>query len=261
MLGIHQSLPVVASDLFRQATELGADTFQVFLRNNRNMRMRTWTPYSIEHFNRECFTSNIWSFVVHAPYAVNPGTAKEEARTKYVKMIIEDLQLLQKLAGKKYYVLHPGSANTCSYEQALCNLKSVLEAVKPFQGTTTVVVEFMAGQGTQLLRDMPQIKWCIDNIPDVRFCCDTCHVFAAGMNPLGTLMAFKDYIDVLHINNSETIYNSRVDRHANLREGKIPINLLEECYEFWTEEFPMKPAILETPSLSLVDDFYYLKRR
>ena len=65
MLGVHQGLPSEASDLFNHAKHLGADTFQVFLRNNRNMRMRTWNQYAIDNFNSKCFSSGIWSFVVY----------------------------------------------------------------------------------------------------------------------------------------------------------------------------------------------------
>lgn len=261
MLGVHQGLPSDASDLFNHAKHLGADTFQVFLRNNRNMRMRTWNQYAIDNFNSKCFSSGIWSFVVHAPYAMNPGTADKEAHRRYIRMIMEDLRLLQQLAGKKYYVLHPGSANTCSYTEALNNLKILVNALKPFLGTTTLAVEFMAGRGTQLLRDVHQIRWCIDNIKGIRFCYDSCHVFAAGMDIVGTLKAYSDYIDVVHLNDCSSVKGSRLDRHANLGKGYIPLPELTSCYEYWTSLYPSKPIILETPSIGLIDDFYFLKGR
>ena len=259
LMGIHLSLPTDVTDLFFYTCNLGATTFQVFLRNNRNMRMREWTKSTILRFNDACFKSGIWSFVVHAPYAMNPGTADAEARRRYTAMIIEDLKLLQQLAGKKYYVLHPGSATNCTYEEALNNLKSVLKEVEPYSGTTTITVELMAGQGSQLLRDDSHIRWCINNIPGVRFCYDTCHVFAAGLSVIGTLLAYKDYIDVLHINGSATVKSSRVDRHANLNTGHLPLEQLNSCFTTWRKLFPDKPVILETPSQGIVDDFNYLK--
>ena len=259
MLGVHLSLPSYAGDIFRGAKSYSMDTFQVFMRNNRNLSMRKWSPYDIDYWNKQCFYSGITAYVVHAPYTMNPGSADTDKHARCVSIIKEDLLHLQKLAGRKYYVLHPGSANTCSVSEALLNLKSVLEEVEPYKGTTVIAIEMMAGQGTQLLCDFFQIKWCVDNIPGIRFCYDTCHVFASGMHPFGVLQAFEDYIDVVHLNGSSAPQGSHVDRHSSLFKGYLSSDDLRIICEYWVGRHTASPVILETPGETLLED--YMKMR
>lgn len=259
MLGIHQGLPYDLCDLFTYSQRLGSDTFQIFIRNNRNLRQREFTQYSIDRFNTALFASHIWCFVVHAPYSMNPATCVAGNRGRAMDIVKEDMLLLQKLAGKKYYVLHPGSANTCSVEESLKNLQSLCSKIVPYLGTTTLCLEVMAGQGNQLLWNYEQLDWVVANIPNVMLCYDTCHAFGAGLNVLQDLSKYSKYIGVLHLNGSKCAFGTRLDRHSNLDDSLLPRSTLMDCYEYWSRAYPDRPIILETPDRNIIGDFRSLK--
>jgi deoxyribonuclease-4 len=250
-------MELVITDTLR----LGADTFQIFIRNNRNMKQRQITPYEISCFNHNLLKSDLTSFVVHAAYAMNPCTSDVYQRERLKKIISADLHLMNEMAGIKYYVLHPGSAKDLSTKEALDNLALVLHDIKQDIGSTHIALEFMSGAGTQMLSTPEQIIYimstCYD-IPHLCICFDTCHVYAAGYNLWKTYDILKQYIGVVHLNNSYSTYGSRRDRHEALDKGKIPLDdLLELATDFNKSTY--RPIILETPGATIYSDFALCK--
>lgn len=260
MIGIHQSFESNIASIPITALSLDATTFQIFIRNNRNMKRRAISKYEIDAFNVNLLQSGISTFVVHASYAMNPCTDSVEQRDRLIKVIRDDLIVMNQMAGIKYYVLHPGSSKDCDILTALNNLRNVLHLVEDVIGTVHIALEFMAGAGTQVLCTPEQIEYIMAMcyaIPNLCICFDTCHVFAAGYNVPKAYTRLRKYIGVLHLNNSKETFGSHKDRHAPLQSGLIPTWDLEEVCRDFTTMFPERPVILETPGATLFDDLKY----
>lgn len=261
MLGIHQPLDTDLRMIPLYAKSIQADTFQIFLRNNRNMRRRTFYDADISMFNTSLLQQGIDTFVVHAPYAMNPCTEYSEQRERVINVLKEDLLLLQKFAGTAYYVLHPGSSKDLMPMEALQNVKTCLDAIIPFMGRTRIAIEFMAGAGTQMLCIPEQIEYLMvicSEVPNLCITFDTCHVFGAGYDLDKTFERLKQYIGVVHLNNSDCAFGTHKDRHASITAGKI---LTEDLLDIYAKTLVLDrnvPVILETPSATLLQDLHFI---
>ena len=102
MLGAHLSNKILYT-LPGTCEDYGLDTFQIFIRNNRNMSRRQYLDYEIEWFNERLLSKRIYKYVVHASYAMNPCKNLE----RYRNIVRDDFQLMSRFAGEQYYVLHP----------------------------------------------------------------------------------------------------------------------------------------------------------
>ena len=245
--------------IVNKAETIGATAFQIFMRNNRNFQRRAITRNEMEDFNSSLLNSSIKAVVVHAPYTMNPCSDENDKRSKAIRIISEDLQTLSQIAGNVFYVLHPGSAKDLTTKEALQNLREVLLSVQDYIGNTTLCLEYMAGAGTQMLCTPEQIEYtamlCYD-IPNLKFCFDTCHVFASGYDIKETFLRLKQYVGVVHLNNSVGIKNSHVDRHAPLNYGSMSF---AEILDFMHCVEDTTPVILETPKESLLEGLYMLQ--
>jgi len=262
LIGIHQSFDNPLFNIILTAKHLGANTFQIFLRNNRNMRRRAISSDEVSYFNTIMLQSAIDTFVVHASYAMNPCTDDNEKRKHYISIVKDDLTLLNRFAGTKYYVLHPGSAKDLDTSTALKNLYNFLFEIKDNLGNVKIALEYMAGAGTQVLCTPEQIYYimalCYD-IPNICICYDTCHVFGSGQGILETYNKLQQYVGVIHLNNSSAAFASRKDRHANLMTGLIPeteLNTFIKNVKSFKRDIPV---ILETPGTNILSDFTWLK--
>lgn len=192
--------------------------------------------------------------IVHAPYIINlANTEKLEFAIDFLKQEIKRVELL----GIKYIVLHPGSHVGLGKEIGLNNIvKGLNEVLK--ESTITILLETMAGKGTELGTSIDEIKYLIDNITlkdRIGICLDTCHLNDSGydMNKFDNLLDEIDekiglkYVGCIHINDSKNPINSHKDRHENLGYGTIGFEtLLKIIYNKRLENIP---KILETPYL------------
>lgn len=267
-LGIHlpfEGLPNVAT----RAEEMGATTCQFFTRNNRNLRISEWTfsQENVWYFNNNVDDSAVKDYVVHGPYALNPASWDNTIRERSVKVIKEDMQLLNRLQGIKYYILHPGAYTEDTLHSALVTLSKSLHEISDSIGTVKFCVETMAGQGTQLLSSIQELKFICEeckDIPNFKLCVDTCHIFGAGITPAEfiefLLQQGTDLLGVIHVNNSAKPFGSRVDRHANLQYGLISYEDLVNSVRGLHHICPKAPIILETPSGGILEDFELLRK-
>lgn len=261
LVGLHQQFENPMSLIPITAKDLGAEAYQTFVRNGRNMRRREITDSEINLYNYNVINSGINNFVAHAPYAMNPCRCDDSYRRTTISIVKEDLKLLSRLSGNKYYVLHPGSSLDYPEDIALNNLCSILEEVYENVYNTKIAVEMMAGAGTQMLSTFAQIDYFLDKMTDypmVGLCYDTCHVFGAGMDLFETLYRYKDKINVAHLNGSKAMFGTRVDRHASIRNSQIPLDLISSIAMNIDYMLPDTPMILETPESEQLLDLYYL---
>ena len=202
---------------------------------------------------------NTKNVIVHAPYIVNLANRSDKTKYDfYIDFFIKELYRCKTL-GLDKIVLHPGSATTCSKEEAIENIAHGINLVYKSTTNTMILLEFMAGKGTEVGTSIDELKAIIDKIDDkdrIGVCLDSCHMNDAGID-ISKIDDFLDEFDskigidkikCFHINDSMNQINSHKDRHANIGYGTIGFNnLLNIVYNKRLEGIPF---ILETPYIN-----------
>ena len=202
---------------------------------------------------------NTKNVIVHAPYIVNLANRSDKTKYDfYIDFFIKELDRCKTL-GLDKIVLHPGSATTCSKEEAIENIAHGINLVYKSTTNTMILLEFMAGKGTEVGTSIDELKAIIDKIDDkdrIGVCLDSCHMNDAGVD-ISKIDDFLDEFDskigidkikCFHINDSMNQINSHKDRHANIGYGTIGFNnLLNIVYNKRLEGIPF---ILETPYIN-----------
>lgn len=195
---------------------------------------------------------DINSVIVHAPYIINLATSKEENRNFSIEFLKKEIDRC-KLLGVKYLVLHPGNAVGITKEEGLENLISALKIIA--DESVCVIIETMAGKGTELCRDINELKYVLDNLKGLNFgvTLDTCHLHDSGVS----ISLFDEYlskfdrligiekIKCIHVNDSKNVMGSHKDRHENIGFGEIGFDALINV--IYNESLKNVPKILETP--------------
>ncbi len=202
---------------------------------------------------------NTKNVIVHAPYIVNLANRSDKTKYDfYIDFFIKELDRCKTL-GLDKIVLHPGSATTCSKEEAIENIAHGINLVYKSTTNTMILLEFMAGKGTEVGTSIDELKAIINKIDDkdrIGVCLDSCHMNDAGID-ISKIDDFLDEFDskigidkikCFHINDSMNQINSHKDRHANIGYGTIGFNnLLNIVYNKRLEGIPF---ILETPYIN-----------
>ena len=265
MIGYHIPFEGFSGSL-EYAKALGLPTFQIFIRNNRNLKQREFSQMDIDYFNTHLYPSGINSFVVHAPYVMNPASGNEDLRQKSVRILQSDLLTLQKFFGIKYMVVHPGASTDYTREEALKNLFKSIREVMPYTKGTKLCIETMAGSGTQLMSNYNDLEAFVNEFvgaKDVYLCLDTCHLFGAGLkfNEVIDFLQSKGFnrVGPLHLNGSAHPFGSYKDRHGSLLSGYLPFELNCDSVKLFQEKFPNVPIVLESEESSLHTDWEALR--
>lgn len=256
-IGNHLSSSKGFENMGKEALKLGANTFAFFTRNPRGGAAKEISAEDVEKLKAIMAEHQFGKLVAHAPYTMNVCAEKESVRSFSREMLADDLERMEYLPGN-YYNFHPGSHVGQGAEQAIEMIADALNnAIKPTH-KTTVLLETMAGKGSEVGRNFEELKAILDRVElsdKVGVCFDTCHVWDAGydiVNDLdGVLKTFDDVIGLeklyaVHFNDSMNDCGSHKDRHQKIGEGKIGAEaLLAVAYH------PLlagKPFILETPN-------------
>lgn len=245
------------------ASEIGANAFALFTKNQRQWVSKPLTEESIRLFKENCeklgFTPE--SILPHDSYLINLGHPEEEGLTKSRMAFLDEMQRCEQL-GLKLLNFHPGShLNKIPVEDCLTRIaESINLALEKTQGVTAVI-ENTAGQGSNLGNEFWQLKYIIDRVEDksrVGVCLDTCHTFTAGYDIVANYdVVFEQfekevgfsYLKAMHINDSKKELGTRVDRHDSLGKGFIGQPFFERLMK--DSRFDDIPLILETPDESL----------
>lgn len=256
-IGCHLSSSNGFLAMGKQATEIGANTFQFFTRNPRGGAAKPINPADSEAFMKYAADNGFGKIVAHAPYTLNPCSADEKIREFAFNTFTDDLKRMEFVPGN-YYNFHPGSHVKQGAEKGIELTSELLNKVL-FDGmSTTVLLETMAGKGSEIGRSFEELREIIDRVDmgdTLGVCLDTCHVFDGGYDIVNRLdevlsefdkIVGLDRLKALHLNDSMNTLGSHKDRHAVIGGGNIGTDALAAVMNH--PAFAGKPVILETPN-------------
>lgn len=256
-IGCHLSSSRGFAAMGRQALELGADTFQFFTRNPRGSRARDLDPADAAALAALMEEHRFAPVIAHAPYTLNLCGEKEENRRFARDTMADDLRRLEHIPGQ-YYNFHPGSHVGQGLEAGIDLIAQGLNAILTPEQHTTVLLETMAGKGSEVGGRFEELRAILDRVElsgKVGVCLDTCHVSDAGYDIIrdldGVLAEFDrviglDRLKAVHLNDSKNPPGSRKDRHERIGEGKIGLEALARVVRH--PVLRDLPFCLETPN-------------
>lgn len=256
-IGNHLSSAKGYEAMGKQAVRLGGETFAFFTRNPRGGKAKEIKPEDVEKFLEIAKEQHFGKIVAHAPYTMNACAAKEDIRELAYTMFTDDLKRMEYTPGN-YYNFHPGSHVGQGMETGITLITELLNQVLYQEQTTTVLLETMAGKGSEVGRNFEELQAIIERVDlkeKIGVCLDTCHVWDAGYDIVEHLdEVLKEFdriiglerLKAIHLNDSMNPLGSHKDRHARLGEGQTGPEALQRivCHE----KLQGLPFILETPN-------------
>lgn len=231
-IGCHLS----ASDGFlamgETALSIGASTFQFFTRNPRGSRAKAIDPADAAALEALLAAHRFGPLVAHAPYTINPCSKTAHTREFARMTLADDLKRMEYLPGN-YYNFHPGSHTEQGVEVGIGQIADTLNAILEPQYRTTVLLETMAGKGSEIGGRFEELREIIDRTAlheKLGVCLDTCHVSDAGYDIAGDIDGVLTEFDrviglqrlkAVHINDSMNPLGAHKDRHARIGEGYL----------------------------------------
>lgn len=256
-IGCHLSTSKGFKNMGKEALEIKANTFQFFTRNPRGSKAKAIDEKDVAEFLELAKENNFTTILAHAPYTLNACSADENTRA-FAKEVMEDDLIRMEYTPNSFYNFHPGSHVKQGIEvgiKYICDLLN--EVLKPEQ-TTTVLLETMAGKGTEIGRTFEELQEILSSVrlsDKMGVCLDTCHVYDAGydiVNDLdGVLEQFDkiiglDKLRAIHLNDSMNPFESHKDRHATIGEGSIGLEAIANIINH--PKLCNLPFFLETPN-------------
>ena len=256
-IGCHLSSSKGFAAMGRQALELGADTFQFFTRNPRGSKAKELDPADAAALVELMRAHQFAPIVAHAPYTLNLCGAEAANREFARTTMADDLRRMEYVPGQ-YYNFHPGSHVGQGVETGISYIAEGLNGIIRAEQTTTVLLETMAGKGSEVGGRFEELREIIDRVrlsDHVGVCLDTCHVSDGGydiINDLdGVLTEFDRVIGLrrlkaVHLNDSKNPAGARKDRHACIGDGYLGLEALTRVVRH--PALKDLPFCLETPN-------------
>ena len=256
-IGNHTSSSKGYAAMGRQMVKNGGNTFAFFTRNPRGGNAKAIDPEDVSRFLEIAQEHEFGKIVAHAPYTLNACAAKENLRDFARETFADDLKRMEYTPGN-YYNFHPGSHVGQGIEVGIRKIAEVLNAVLTKEQTTTVLLETMAGKGSEVgsrFEELRAIMNLVERKDKLGICLDTCHVWDGGydiVNDLDGVLAEFDrmigmeHLKAIHLNDSLNGLGSHKDRHARIGEGQIGLDALVRVIRH--PVLDGKPFILETPN-------------
>lgn len=254
-IGCHVSSSSGYYKMYEDTMYVGGNTFQFFTRNPRGGSAKAINLQDIEKFNKA--RVDFAPLVAHAPYTLNCASKDEHTREFAIQVFQEDLKLLE-LLPNVYYNFHPGSHVNQGEEVGINYIIEALNKVMKEEQKTIILLETMAGKGSEIGYCFEQLKRIIDGLnykDKVGICLDTCHVFDAGydiVNKLDEVLETFDRIigldklKAIHLNDSKNPIGSHKDRHEKIGEGHLSLAGIKRIINH--PKLKNLPFILETPN-------------
>ncbi len=259
-IGCHLSSTGGFKAMALAAKSIGANTFQYFTRNPRGCVAKPIDKEDLSAFLKIYKEENFAPIVAHCPYTLNLCSAKENIRN-FSKSVFKDDITRTDLIPNTFYNFHPGSHTGQGTAIGIKQISEALNEIITPDQKTTILLETMAGKGSEIGGNFSELREIIDNIKikeKIGVCLDTCHIFDGGYdivsNLEGVIEEFNKIIGlnrlhVIHLNDSKNTLGSRKDRHEMIGKGNIGIKAIEKIINH--EKFKDLVFILETPQESL----------
>ncbi len=256
-IGCHLSSAKGYLAMGRQAAEIGANVFQFFTRNPRGGSVKALDLADIEAFLTFSQEQGFGPLLAHAPYTMNLCAAKPELREFARQTIKEDLARLELLPNVMFN-FHPGSHVKQGAETGVALIADALNDILSEGGNTPVLLETMAGKGSEVGRTFEELRAIIDKMERkerLGVCLDTCHVYDGGYDILqdlnGVLAEFDSVVGLgrlraIHLNDSKNPIASHKDRHEKIGEGTLGLEGLTRVINH--PKLRDLPFYLETPN-------------
>ena len=256
-IGCHLSSSKGFAAMGRQALELGADTFQFFTRNPRGSKAKELDAADAAALVALMKEHQFAPIIAHAPYTLNLCGAEEQNRLFARETMADDLRRMEFVPGQ-YYNFHPGSHVGQGIERGVALIAEGLNAILKPDQTTTVLLETMAGKGSEVGGRFEELREIVDRIDladKVGVCLDTCHVSDGGYNIIGDLDGVLTEFDrviglhrlkAIHLNDSKNPLGARKDRHERIGEGYLGLETLSRVARH--PALKELPFCLETPN-------------
>lgn len=257
LIGNHLSTSKGFAAMGRNAVKLGANTFAFFTRNPRGGSAKAIDPADVEKLLLIEKEENFGKLVAHAPYTMNLCAAKEDIRKFSKEMIADDLMRMEYIPGN-FYNFHPGSHVGQGAEAGIELIAEALNEILTPEQTTIVLLETMAGKGSEVGRNFEELREILDRVTlgdKMGVCLDTCHVWDGGYDIVNHLDEVLEEFDqvigldrlyAVHFNDSMNECGAHKDRHAKIGEGCIGLEGMRRV-----ATHPLlagRPFILETPN-------------
>ena len=256
-IGCHLSPSAGLRVMGETALSIGANTFQFFTRNPRGSKAKPIDPADAAALMALCGANSFGRLVAHAPYTIN-ACSKDERTREFARLTLaDDLQRMEHLPGNLYN-FHPGSHTGQGLETGICQIAETLNAILWPEQRTIVLLETMAGKGTEVGGRFEELREILDRVtlPDkMGVCLDTCHVSDAGYDIVhdldGVLTDFDrviglDRLKAVHVNDSLNPCGARKDRHARIGEGHLGLETFRRIVNH--PALSGLPMVLETPN-------------
>lgn len=256
-IGNHASSSKGYAAMGRQMVKNGGNTLAFFTRNPRGGKAKELDLKDVEKFLAIAEENHFGKIVAHAPYTMNACAAKEDLRDFAREIMADDMKRMEATSGN-YYNFHPGSHVGQGVEIGIQKIAEILNDVLTDEQSTTVLLETMAGKGSEVGGRFEEIRAIMDLVEKkekLGVCLDTCHVWDAGYDIVNHLDEVLEEFDriiglsnlkAIHLNDSMNGLGSHKDRHAKIGEGEIGLEALSAV----TRHPALKgiPFILETPN-------------
>lgn len=256
-IGCHLSSAKGFEAMGKEALKIGADTFQFFTRNPRGGAAKAIDPADAEKLRAILEEHQFAPILAHAPYTLNACAADAHLREFARNTMEDDLKRMEYLPGN-YYNFHPGSHVKQGTEVGIGLIADLLNAILTPQWHTTVLLETMAGKGSEVGRSFEELRAIIDRVElgdGLGICLDTCHIYDGGYDIVNDLDGVLEQFDrvlglarlkAIHLNDSKNPFASHKDRHETIGNGSLGLETVTRIINH--PQLRHLPFYLETPN-------------
>lgn len=256
-IGCHLSSSKGYLAMGKEAVKIGANTFQFFTRNPRGAKAKPLDVADMEAYQVFAKEQGIAGILAHAPYTLNACAKDEGLRQFAYETMCDDLSRLEYLE-EGMYNFHPGSHVQQGTEAGIRFIADMLNRINEKGYKTMVLLETMAGKGTEVGRSFEELRAIIDQVEDTSrlgVCLDTCHVFDGGYDIVNQLeevvrefdtVIGLDRLKAVHLNDSKNSLGSHKDRHEKIGMGNIGKDTFVQIINH--PKLRKLPFFLETPN-------------
>ena len=240
-----------------EAVSIKANTFQFFTRNPRGFRAKELDMNDVEKYLEYISDKNFAPIVAHAPYTLNACSADKKIRELAKDTMEDDIKRLEHIP-ESYYNFHPGSHVKQGAEKGIEYIAEMLNGIITPEQNTVILLETMAGKGSEIGRTFQEIREIIDRTEyseKLGVCMDTCHIWDGGYNIVDNLDRVLDEFNniigierlyAVHLNDSKNPLSSHKDRHETIGNGYIGLEAITRVINH--PQLRTLPFELETPN-------------